>query len=141
MIAGIAFIAALGITTIRYISSEIEQNTLHNRTILERSKHIEIEASRISNQVLPAYQSLHSLDISVNRHVAEFELYVLDVDRDRKLLADTLSRIEHAFDAFPDTSLIILYWTDPDWRRWWVYSLISPTRQWRSKVPICFCNY
>ena len=104
MIAGIAFIAALGITTIRYISSEIEQNTLHNRTILERSKHIEIEASRISNQVLPAYQSLHSLDISVNRHVAEFELYVLDVDRDRKLLADTLSRIEHAFDAFPDTS-------------------------------------
>jgi len=103
-VAAIVLITALGIATTRYVSSEIQKNTSHNNIVLEKSIHTEAEAVFISRYLIPAFQALHSLDVAVNRHVAEFELYVLDSDRDNGHLVESLSWLQHAFDDFPEGS-------------------------------------
>ncbi len=102
MVAGILFIVALGIATTQIITSEIEKNTVHNKSVLDRALHMEADATLISDHVLPAYRSLHSLDVAVTRHVAEFELHVMDADRHSDHLIGSLSMLETVFEEFPD---------------------------------------
>ncbi len=101
MILGILFIAVIGITITLYIAYEIEKNTAHNKDVLERITHVEVKAVLISGRFLPAFKALHTLDVTATRHVLEFELYVLDFDRDQGLLVASLSRLETAFEKIP----------------------------------------
>ena len=111
MVAGVLLIAVGGISVTRYVVNEVDENTAHNRAVLERSGLIEAEAQLITDRVLPAFTFLHSLDVAVTRHVAEFELFVLDFDRDQDLLAESLAKLEAAFAKFPDSSK---YFSDRD---------------------------
>jgi len=98
----ILLIGVGGIAAARYITHEIDKNTAHNEVALERSRLIEADAKLIADQVLPVFKSLHSLDVAVTRHVVEFELYVLDSDRDPDFLRESLSVLETAFSSFPE---------------------------------------
>lgn len=102
MVFGILFIAAMGITITQYIAYEIEKNSAHNKDVLQRITQVEVEAALISSRFLPAFKALHTLDVAATRHVSEFELYVLDFDRDQDLLVASLSMLETAFEMFPE---------------------------------------
>ncbi|MCP3867344.1 MAG: EAL domain-containing protein [Gammaproteobacteria bacterium] len=101
MVAGILMIAAGGVSVTQYLSHGIEKNIVHNEAVLKRYESTEAEALQISDHLLPAFQALHSLDVTVNRHVSEFELHVLDADRDRVLLVGSLSDLESSLERFP----------------------------------------
>ncbi len=101
MASGIVLMVAGSLAVIRYIVYEIDNNIRQNEVVLGLSQHIELEAQLFSGHLLPAFKSLHSLDIAVTRHLAEFRLYVLDADRGPEFLTRCLSDTQSAFDRFP----------------------------------------
>ncbi|MGB5742135.1 MAG: EAL domain-containing protein [Sedimenticolaceae bacterium] len=101
MVFGIVLMVVGSLAVIRYIVYEIDNNTRQNEVLLGLSQHIELESQLVSQHLLPAFKLLHSLDITVSRHLAEFELYVLDADRGHESLTSSLSDMQSAFDRFP----------------------------------------
>lgn len=97
MVVGLLLLFLSGLGVVLYIGYEIDNNTRHNETVLELAEHIEQEARLVSIDLLPAFQALHSLDLAVSKHLAEFQFYTLDADRDPTLLRDTLSSLQFAF--------------------------------------------
>ena len=101
MASGILLLVVGSLAVIHYIVYEIENNAAQNAMVLGLSAHIEDEAQLVSKHMLPAFKALHSVDVAMSRHLAEFELYVLDVDRGPERLRNSLSRLQAALDEFP----------------------------------------
>ena len=104
MIFGVLSIVFGSITSIRSITHEIDKNTAQNKIVLEQSKYTALDADHVADHVIPIFTFLHSLEIAVIRHIAEFELYVLDFDRDQSFLIDSLALLETALTKFPENS-------------------------------------
>ncbi len=88
-------LSAIGAT--RYITREVNSNVEQNNYVLGLTKHIKGEAEIISSQMLPAYQSLHTMDVAATGHHAEFELYVLDSERGSEKLIVSLEELQATF--------------------------------------------
>ena len=104
MVLSVLLIALGSITSLRSITHEIDKNIAQNNVTLEQSEHTEHASQEIADSVIPAFTFLHSLNVVVSRHVMEFELYILDFDRDQKLLVDSLSVLETVFSRYPENS-------------------------------------
>ena len=102
MLSGILLMVLGSLAVIQYIVYEIDNNARQNERVLALSGHTEQEAQLVSQQLLPAFKTLHALDIAVTRHLAEFELYVLDADRGPELVSETLSDVQTILEQLPE---------------------------------------
>lgn len=103
MAMGLVLVIAFSAITVSMIEREIDETRIHNEQILERSQQIETEADLIAGELLPTFKALHTLDVAVTRHLAEFELLVMDSERDLNRLAQTDVAIATAFGDFPQS--------------------------------------
>ncbi len=101
---GIVLISLSSSCAIQLISHEIGENIAQNVRILEQSEHTETLAETISDNLIPAFVFLHSLDVEVTRHVYEFELYILDFDRSASFLVISLDALQSNFTNLPEVS-------------------------------------
>ena len=104
MILSVLLIALGSITSLRSITREIDKNIAQNNINLKQSEHTEHSSQEIADSVIPAFTFLHTLDVAVTRHVTEFELYILDIDRDQRFLADSLFLLKTLFSKYPKNS-------------------------------------
>ena len=79
----------------------IEENTVQSNLNLALTQRMETGARTISAQVFPVFRSLHSLDLAIARHIAEFELFVLDNEQGTGSIQATLSKVRESFAEVP----------------------------------------